>query len=133
MTQSIEKSFLVDSLTTTNPIYRDSLNIQWKTKKLFGFWWNCLESECLTCLEGFGWFSFISFFLYFLILFNFERNEKYASYLPKISSNLSLNMCISIMLVRKKIMYDDYRLAIFGLFKIMQFFASSQWKTRTMF
>ena len=30
---------------------------------MFGFYWNCLKSHCLTDLGGFEWFSFFKYIL----------------------------------------------------------------------
>ena len=40
-----------------------------KIKKIFGFCWNCLKSDCLSSLRGFEWF------LIFFILFNHFNNS----------------------------------------------------------
>ena len=36
----------------------EGLKFQWQTKEMFGFYWNCLKSHCLTDFGGFEWFSF---------------------------------------------------------------------------
>ena len=52
-------------VTLTLPLFFSMyfLNFQWKTKKMFGFCWNCLKSDWLKRLGTFEWFliSLISF------------------------------------------------------------------------
>ena len=64
------------------------LKFQWKTRKIFGICWNCLNSDWFTSFGGFEWFSI----LWFSLTLSVPEDLKNLIYeMPIIAQTLNIN------------------------------------------